>query len=333
MILAGDIGGTHARLALYDVSEDRLIPVRHEVYPSRHYLNLREVVQKFMTDSGAQVDAACFGVAGPVLEDRVVTSNLPWVVQRKVLQEVLNTQSVWLLNDLEAATHGIDELSENELFELNPGKAVRGNRALLFAGTGLGEALSIWSEGRYVSSSSEGGHSDFSPKDRAEMELCEFLSKTFGHVSWERVLSGHGIFNLYRFFKLKEPLDEPAWFLEEMKGADPSVAIMRAALTGESHNCVRARDLFIQFLGREAGNLALKGLATGGIYLGGGIASRIADLLKGPKFLDEFSDKGRMSELLSNIPVRVILSDDVGLVGAARFAVQSKSHERERKAA
>jgi glucokinase len=332
-ILAGDIGGTHARLALYDCEKGKLRQIQHVEYASREYLDLREVVQTFLDSYPEQIDSACFGVAGPVVKGHVVTPNLPWIVQRKVLIETLNTRSVWLMNDIESAAYGIDELDDDDVFEVNSGKLVKGNRALICAGTGLGEAISLQIGSRHLPSASEGGHADFSPKTDFEMRLALYISEKLGHVSLERVLSGHGIFNIYQFLQTQWPIEEPAWLSEEMKGKDPSIAIMRAATTGESSNCVKARDLFIQFLGREAGNFALKVLATGGVYLGGGIASRMADLLKGPLFLDEFSAKGRMSGLLSNIPVRVILSDDVGLIGAARFAALSDSEKHERKAA
>jgi glucokinase len=292
MILAGDIGGTYSRLALFDSRGGRPLLIRMKKYLSRNYLNLKQVVQEFMGESGIKVESACFGIAGPVIQGRVAASNLSWVAQDKVLQEVLNTHSVWLLNDLEATSYGIDELGENDLFELSLGQLTHGNRAILSTGTGLGEALSAWYQGIYIPLPSEGGHSDFSPKNSTEMEFCEFLSQRFGHVSWERVLSGPGIFNLYQFLQTKKPTEEPSWLSQELKEENPSIAIMRAAESGESQNCQKARDLFIQFLGREAGNLALKGLATGGVYLGGGIAPRITALLKGPSFLNEFTAKG-----------------------------------------
>jgi glucokinase len=237
------------------------------------------------------------------------------------------------MNDLEAATAGIDELEGSEFLELNPGISMHGNRAVLFAGTGLGEALAHWSAGGHIASPSEGGHSDFAPRNGVELELCEFLAKKFGHVSWERVLSGNGIYNLYQFLQNKDYQEEPTWLSHALKGEGPSVAIMRAAGSGENCNCRKARDLFIQFFGREAGNLALSGLALGGVYLGGGIARNTAEVLKDSIFMKEFSDKGRMHGLLTNVPVRVILSDDVGLLGAARFASLSEREKRERKVA
>jgi glucokinase len=332
-ILAGDIGGTHARLALYEQTRTGLKLMDSKKFASREYPSLKQVIRDFLHLRQVKVASACFGVAGPVKQGTATASNLPWIVRQTDLVELLNTSSVRLLNDLEAAAYGIDELRPEEFLVLGSGKATDGNRALMACGTGLGEAMSVRVGNRYLPLASEGGHSDFSPKDGFEFELLEFLSHQFGHVSWERVLSGSGITNLYRFLQLKNPLKEGAALSAALSTKDPSIEIIKAAVGQENENCRKSLDLFFRFLGREAGNLALKAFATGGIYLGGGIVPRVSSLLRQSEFFKEFSSKGRMHDLLVDIPIRVILRDDVGVLGAAKLASLSEQKKLEGKTA
>ena len=318
-ILAGDIGGTHARLATFQWIDGKLELVRQGSFHTQDYVSLKSILALFLDDEQERIGAACLGIAGPVIQGRVIAPNLHWNVNTGTLKEILKTDSIWLLNDLEAAGYGIDLLEEQDFLELNRGVPIEGNRVLLSAGTGLGEGLLVWTGKEHFVSKSEGGHADFAPQNQLEFELYEFLAAEFQHVSWERVLSGPGILNLYRFFCAKENAILPDWLSERIAREDPSAAVLNGAIHGKDPICVKTLEAFIRFLGREAGNLALKAFATGGVYLGGGIAPSILEQLKSPLFLDEFVFKGRLSSLLGKIPVRVILRSDVGLLGAARY--------------
>lgn len=321
MILAGDIGGTNTRLAFFEVDGEHLKPAVVDVFPSREHASLDEIVKKFVAAHNLLVKRACFGIAGPVRQGRVETSNLAWVVDAAQLQSEFGFEVIQLLNDLEANAYGIPVLEPGDFVVLNEGAPdPTGNAALISAGTGLGEAGLHWEGDHHQPFPSEGGHTDFAPRNEVETELLRYLMKRYDHVSYERVVSGPGLYTIYEFLRDTGRGDEPGWLAEEIRHGDPAAAISQAALEGKCDLCVRALDLFASVYGAEAGNLALKVLATGGVYVGGGIAPKIISKLKDSTFMSAFVNKGRMRSLLEGIPVRVIMNDMTALFGAARAA-------------
>ncbi len=325
MILAGDIGGTNTRLAYFETGAVGLTLVLEEIFPSKEYKSLEEIVQKFLTKHRMSIKHACFGVAGPVKQHCVVTPNLAWTVDGNCLARILDLKTVGLLNDLEANAFGIACLPPEDFLVLSEGGGeLVGNAAIISAGTGLGEAGLYWDGAQHHPFASEGGHTDFAPRNTVELELLRYLIKQFGHVSYERVLSGPGLLTMYHFFRLKKKRKVPAWIKDDMDQRDPSAVISEAAMKGACEICVQTLDLFVSIFGAEAGNVALKVMARGGIYIGGGIAPKIASKLKDPQFLHSFSDKGRMKPLLEEIPVRVIVNDKAALLGAARSAARQE---------
>jgi len=320
MILAGDIGGTNARLAYYKVEGGNFVSVREQIYPSREYRGLDEIVVKFVAETGIKPDLASFGIAGPVRQGRVEASNLPWIVDSARLAEELNLESVVLLNDLAAQAWGIRCLGDSDMVALNRVKASVGNQAVVAAGTGLGEAGLFWDGQRHLVFACEGGHCDFAPRNELEIELLRYLHGRFGHVSYERIVSGPGLVNVFLFLRDSRRGEEPSWLRDEMLAGDPAAAISRAAVSGKSPMAEQALDLWISIYGAEAGNMALKVLALGGVYLGGGIAPKILTKLAGPLFMQAFLGKGRMQPLLESIPVCVITNGNTGLLGAACYA-------------
>lgn len=318
MILAGDIGGTNTRLASLEMEDKRPRIIVEQTFPSHEHKSLDEIVRLFLEKHGLQIRRACFGVAGPIRNRRSKPLNLPWVVDADQLATLFGFHAVTLVNDLEANALGLLALEAKDLAVLNKGAPdAEGNTAVISAGTGLGEA-GLHFEGKMRRPfASEGGHSDFAPRNELEIELLRYLLPQFHHVSYERVLSGPGLLNIYRFLHDTGRGEEPVWLADEMKETDPSVVITRTALEGESELCMRALELFVSIYGAEAGNLALKVKATGGVFLGGGIAPRIIEKLKGPAFMEAFTAKGRMKPLLAAIPVCVILNEMTALLGAA----------------
>ena len=325
MILAGDIGGTHTRLAFFEGTPDQLHPSQVEIFPSEHFAGLAEIVRKFLEMHKQPVEAACFGLPGAVVNGRVEATNLPWVVDSRHLAGELGLARVQLINDLYANAHGIALLAESDYVVLNSGLPhATGNRALLSAGTGLGEAgLFADTQGAYHPFASEGGHADFAPRNDLEVELLRYLLGRFEHVSYERVLSGPGLHNLYQFLRDTGRGEEPTWLAEQISQGDAPAVISKSALEGTSEICVQALDIFVSVYGAEAGNLALKMLATGGLYVGGGIAPKIIRKLSSTVFMKSFTAKGRSSGLLNEMPGRVITNDKTALLGAGRVAVLS----------
>ena len=324
MILAGDIGGTNTRLAIAEVDRERLKLVAEETFPSREYTNLEAVLGKYVSSHRLPVERACFGVAGPVRHGRCDATNLAWVVDSRRLATQLGLDRVGLINDLEANAYGIAALEPKDFAVLNEGAAnAEGNAAIIAAGTGLGEAGLYWDGAQHRPFASEGGHTTFAPRSALEMDLLRYLLTRFAHVSCERVVSGPGLLNIYTFLRDTGRGEEPAWLAERMREQDPPAVVAEAALQGQSPLCLQALELFVSLYGAEAGNLALKIMATGGVYLGGGIAPKILPMLKEPTFMDAFTGKGRMKPLLQAMPVRVILNDKTALLGAARYAALS----------
>lgn len=319
LILAGDIGGTKTHLAVFRPENGKLVRLREGVFPSRDHGRLEEVLEKFLPSGSDPIECAAFGIAGPVLHGRSETTNLPWTVDAEKIGRAFGMPSVVLLNDLEAAAYGAMHLPEEDLFLLNPGKAAGGgNRCVIAAGTGLGEAVLFQSGARHLASASEGGHVEFAPRSPLEVRLLEYLWARFPRVSYERVLSGPGLVNLYQFFRDTGSGPEPAWLPERLSKEDPGRVITEAGIEGKSPACRAALDLFVSIYGAEAGNLALKTMAVEGVYVGGGIAPKILALLKEGGFMKAFLDKGRFAALMENIPVRIVLNPAAALLGAAR---------------
>jgi glucokinase len=309
MILAGDIGGTHARLAFFQANNGHLKLVSETSFASREYPGLEAIVSTFLDKKSQGVEAACFGIAGPVRNGRAEVSNLPWIVESSRLAREIRVGSTFLINDLEASAWGIGVLDREDLLTLNEGTSAQGNQAVIAAGTGLGQAGMFWDGCKHHVFACEGGHTDFGPRNEVQTELLKYLLAKFGRVSYERVLSGPGLVNIYNFLRDTGRGEEPKWLAEKLAIEDPAATISTTALSGQSQLCEQTLDIFVSIYGAEAGNLALKVLATGGVFISGGIA---------PKIL---LDKGRMRPLLEAMPVRVIVNENTGLLGAARCAV------------
>jgi glucokinase len=322
MLLAGDIGGTKTSLAIVSREEGPHRPLAEATFVSNNYPSLHALAAEFLATTGHRVQGACFGVAGPVVAGRAKVTNVPWEIDESQLAEILNLRSVRLINDLEAIATAVPILEPPDLHTLNEGRPEAGGAiAVVAPGTGLGEGYLTWDEAqsRYRAYPSEGGHASFAPSNALEMGLLSYLRERHGHVSCERVCSGLGLHNVYEYLRTSGSLDEPAWLAERLAAADdPNPIIVNAALDAERpcEICVATLGTFAAILGAEGGNMALKVLATGGVYLAGGIPRRIIPALQ-ERFMPAFRDKGRFSRLLSAIPVHVIVNTRVALVGAA----------------
>jgi glucokinase len=326
IILAGDIGGTHSRIAYFAVEHHKINCIAEESYRSADYESLDAIVTKFVKTHPEEPVHACFGVAGPVHDGRVKVTNLPWTVEASLLARELGLR-VTLINDLEAIAYSVPLLTPQDLAVLNEGDpSATGNAAVIAAGTGLGEAGLYWHAMDLIPFACEGGHTDFAPTNDLEDELLRYLRAQFGHVSWERVVSGMGLLSLYAFLRDTGRGARADWIDFGATEEDPATQITRHGLDGTNSLCVQVLEMFVSLYGNEAGNLALKMMATGGIFIGGGIAPRILEKLRGPGFVTAFAAKGRLSTLLNAIPVRVILKDKTGLLGAARCAALQASH-------
>jgi glucokinase len=328
MILAGDIGGTKTLLALFDDASGTLQLRRDASFPSQEAASLEAILTRFLAGSLTPPRAACFGVPGVVIDGRCETTNLPWHLDEGALAPTVGAPRVKLLNDLEAAAYGMLHLEPHELASLNNAAAPRrrGNIAVIAAGTGLGEAMLVWDGVHHHPVASEGGHADFAPRTDEEVELLLYLRRQFnGHVSYERVLTGPGLHNIYNFLRDTAYAPEPPWLAERLAMGDPSAAIAEIGLAGGAPLCVAALDLFAAAYGAEAGNMALRCLAIGGVFVGGGIAPKILPALRRGRFMHAFTNKGRFAELLQTIPVHVALNPRAPLIGAARYALRLAS--------
>lgn len=324
MLLAGDVGGTKTVLAL--ISRDRGVrqPVREITYPSDDYDSLESIISAFLQDIDIDlVTGATFGVAGPVIEDQAIITNLPWVVDAAAIRRAFDLDVVHLLNDLESIANSVPYLEQSDLFTLNEGvPETAGAIAVIAPGTGLGEAFLTWDGRRYRAHPSEGGHASFAPNTPEQRELLAYLQARFDHVSYERVCSGSGIPNIYSFLRDSGRFDEPAWLRQELARADDPTPIIAAAADAQrAEIAIATMNLFVEILAGEASNMALKVLATGGVFLGGGIPPKILPRLKESTFMDTFDNKGRFSELMAGLPVYVILNPRAALFGAAHYAL------------
>lgn len=327
MILAGDIGGTNVRLAAFELEGHRLSCVTERIYKAADHKNVCEAVKKFISTEGVLVDRACFGAAGPVRHGRVTFSNLDWVIDCRDLASLLRLKTVGLINDLEAYAYGINTLESKDFVTLQQGaEDSAGNAAVISAGTGLGEAGLYWDGFRHHPFPCEGGHADFAPRNELELELARYLLSRHEHVSYERILSGPGIRNIYQFLRDTKKEEEPSWLADQIKEAnDVPALISKAALGQKAPICERTMELFVSIYGAEAGNCALKFMSLGGIHIGGSIAAKILPLMKGPAFMKAFLAKGRMEPLLREMPVKIVLNDDAGILGAAHYTLVQKA--------
>jgi glucokinase len=322
IILAGDVGGTKANLAFYELKNARLHLLVQKQYPSNEYADLHELIAEFIQETKLHADHVCIAVAGPVVNGTCHATNLPWVIDAALLAQRLKLKNVELMNDLEANAHGIYELSEEDFVTINQGdKKKHGNVGVISAGTGLGEAGIIWEDRKMRPFASEGGHCDFAPNGPIQFELLQYLHKKFSHVSCERVLSGQGLKNIYDFLRDENKYEEPDWLADSLKTSDAPSIISEHGLKTETPICVEALNIFTDIYGAEAGNLALKLMATGGIFIGGGIAPKMIKKLEEPRFLEAFLEKGRLRSVLETVQIKVIMNDKTALLGAARCAL------------
>jgi len=351
MILAGDIGGTKTNLALYDWTKERVDPLRLESFHSADYTSLEDILSEFLTapappvemasdessvpaeqgtppTSGVRLTAACFGIAGPVIDNHCETTNLPWVVDGQTIATRFAIPRVQLLNDLESTAYGILSLRPDELEVLNVGNPPKKRQALalIAAGTGLGEGILFWDGLSYRPMPSEGGHADFAPNNDQEIDLLRYLRSQYLHVSYERILSGPGLHAIYEFLRDTKK-NEPTWLMEKIKAGNPAAEIAQAGLQGQAEIAKQALELFASIYGAEAGNLALKALSLDGVYVGGGIAPKLITKLKDGTFMKGFLNKGRYKKLLSTMPVKVIMNQQTALLGAASVACALSLHK------
>ena len=327
MILAGEIGATRTRLAAFDTEGNKLQCVVEKTYLSQEHGGLAELITGFIKTEGIPVHSACFGVAGPVTAGRSKISNLPWTIDRRELASQLKLDSVGLINDLEAYAYGIDALESKDFITLSEGaEDAEGNRAVISARTGLGVAGMYWDGFRHHPFACEGGHADFAPRNKLDMELLTYLQGKHGRVSSERILSGPGIKNIYDFLRDTKKVEEPRDLREQMSQAsDPPALISKLAAEGKSPICDQTLSLFVTIYGAETGNCALHFMSTGGIFIGGSIAAKNINKMKDPAFMKSFLDKGRMTPLLKQMPVKIVLNDDSGIIGAARYTLIQKA--------
>jgi len=334
MILAGEIGATGTRLAAFEKEGSRLQLVVEKTYMSQEHSSLSEIIAAFIKAEGIAAHSACFGVAGPVRRGRSKISNLPWVIDSRDLAKQLKLDSVGMINDLEAYAYGIDGLDSKDFVTLNAGSEdAEGNRAVISARTGLGVAGLYWDGYRHHPFACEGGHSDFAPRNALEMELLAYLQKKYGRISYERLLSGPGIKNIYDFLRDAHQADEPQWLKDQIRAApDPPAVISQLAQEGKAAICDQTLSIFVSIYGAETGNCALNFLSTGGIFIGGSVAAKNVSMMKDPIFMESFLDKGRMVDLLKEIPVTIVLNDDSGIIGAARYTLIEKAFRTAKRA-
>ena len=326
MILAGDIGGTKTNLGLYKWENKTLCVIAQHQFASQEYASFMDVVEAFEALTHIdKLDALCLGIAGPIIEGNCQTTNLPWEIKSQALQHHFNNVPVRLLNDLEATAYGMLYLDEKEFVSLNPqAKQVKGNHAVIAAGTGLGEAILYFDGAAYQPIGSEGGHTDFAPLTPQQDALLAWFRKQFPeHVSYERILSGPGVTSLYEFLKESDFAPEPSALKTAQKGSDKSALISECALNLKDPLCVETLRLFTEIYAAEAGNLALKSMALGGVFIGGGIAPKILPFMKSEQFMSSFIKKGRFETLLKNMPVKIACNSETALLGAAHFAVDN----------
>lgn len=319
VILAGDVGGTKTHLGLFRIEAGAPTLIREHRYTTVDFPGLEAVCADFIRPGNDAIASACFGVPGPIIGGQAHATNVPWTMREQSLGAALNCTRVRLINDLGAVAYGVVHLADSEICVLQCGALPtrEDNIAIIAAGTGLGEAALVLENGRHYAVASEGGHASFAARDDVQIELYRYLRERFGHVSVERVLSGPGLFNIYSFLRTRRATPEPKWLTELLEEEDAGAVVSETALSHRDPECIRALEIFVDIYGAEAGNLALKMLALGGVYVSGGIAPKILPALRDGRFMRAFVNKGRLSEMMSKIEVRVALNESAGLIGAA----------------
>lgn len=320
IVLAADLGGTKTELALFQIKDGKLISLKNQRYPTSNHASFVKAIQEFHQDETMKIDCACLGVAGTVDGDKVSGTNFAWEIDAKKLEKDLKIKRVILINDLKANAYGLSSLIKSDFKTLCKGEKKEGNAVVISPGTGLGEAGLYWDGAFFHPYASEGGHCNFAPRTDLDIELYQFLHKKFDHVSWERVISGMGIINIYQFLRQYRKEKEPKWLTEKLKIDYSAKVISDAALEGKDAVCTESIQLFLKYLAVEASELALKSKSVGGIYIGGGIVPKILDLIDAEEFYENFINVGRMKHLLKEIPVKIILNDKTALMGAANYA-------------
>ncbi len=317
-ILCGDIGGTKTRLAAFNM-DDFTHPIAEESYPSTNYSSLEEIISEFHSDHGRPIAYAAFGIAGPILGRSCRTTNLPWEIDADKMEQELGIASIHLINDLEATAYGIAALNEDDFYTMQDGSLyASGNRTVIAAGTGLGQAGLFWDGNKYIPFATEGGHCDFAPGNELEYELLTTLRQDDNNLCWEEILSGPGLVSIYNFLLVRRQRPIPKWLDRKQQTGGAGETITDQANKGDPVSA-EALGIFSRLYGAEAGNLALKMMATGGVYIGGGIAPKILNWLKQPQFLEAFLNKGKMRSLMESMPLHVILNDRAALYGPAMY--------------
>ncbi len=323
-ILAGDVGGTKTSLGIFSFGKRRPLFKSFKNYPSNNYKGLEEIVEIFLSENPYKVKKACIGVAGPVEDGICKTTNFPWIIDASKIKRIFRMQRVRLVNDLNAMACSVPLLSKSEIYAINPVRPEKnGNISLIAPGTGLGQALLVYSKNGYIPVPSEGGHVDFAPNNVEEAGLLINLWEQYEHVSIERIISGIGILNIYNYLKDTRKYNEPQWLAKKIKTEDPAKTINELAREKGQKLCLSTIDIFLSILGAAAGNLALTGLTKGGVYIGGGIPPRLLWRIKDKNFMNSFTNKGRFKGLMEKIPVNIILLDNAALLGAAVTAFKN----------
>lgn len=318
-ILAGDVGASKTNLALFRMQKENIVTLKEADYPSKQYKSFITLLNHFLKDSTLP-DTVCIGVAGPVFNGNVKLTNLSWQIDTQEIASGVGVGDVHLINDLEATAYGLAMLTEKEItVVLKGGNSPYGNAAIIAPGTGLGEAGLFWDGAFYHPFATEGGHCDFAARDKFDFELYEYLNQKFGHVSWERLLCGPGIFNIYQFLRDEKKYEEPTWLAQKIDAGDASAIISQHV--EESAICKETMQLFVRYLAYESANLVLKLKATGGLFIGGGIAPRIIHLIDPKNFRSFFRSSGRLNHLLEKVPVKIIENPKAALLGAAFYGV------------
>ncbi|MGB8704242.1 MAG: glucokinase [Gillisia sp.] len=321
IILAADIGGTKTSLALFQIRDKKLLLLHEELFSTKEHTSFVEMLHQFQKKDLPPLDGISLGVAGPVIQGKVQGTNFPWAIDSEEIRKELKTESVWMINDMEANAYGLAALHEKDFLTLKTGENIAGNVALISPGTGLGQAGMFWDGNFYHPFATEGGHCDFSPRNDLDIEIFKFFQSKYGHVSWERLISGPGISTIYLLMRSLKKEKEPLWLKKKIEGENPSKVITATALAKKDMICVETLNLFIRFLAIESANLALKYKAMGGIFIGGGILPHIIHDMDKEIFRRNFVQSGRMNPLLQKIPVKVILNEKTALLGAALYGV------------
>jgi glucokinase len=322
-VLAGDLGGTKTRLALFEAAEGRMQLLEEKTYLSRDYNSFSNIIQEFIgLQPGKKPQRICIGVAGPVIKGKVELTNLSRELTVAEIQQATGVEETTLINDLEATAYGLATLNNDSLLTLHTGEPeTGGNMAIIAPGTGLGEAGLFWDGALYAPFATEGGHCDFAPRNELDMELLEYLQEKYQIVSWERLVSGPGIYDTFKFLRDVRHMHVPDWLEQDLLEKDPAATISGNAIAQKVSICIKTMELFVRYLAREAANLVFKMKSTGGLFIGGGIPPRIINLLQNNDFYHHYLQGDRLIELLASVPLHVIINDKTAMWGAAYYAV------------